>query len=340
MLRLLLLFAIVGGATIAQAQYVLDVRAPVNTAQAVYANSMRQSNVMNNLVMLINKHIRVDREVPIIARSCGTANAFYNPNTREISLCYELMVESQLKRQREGINGGALSQSVWAETALVLLHEVGHHLIHEYTLPVLGKEEDAADKIAAYILLASDGDVVLKFGARFFETPERGFFSLSTGGTPDYSGVHGLPQQRHANLICWGMGKNPAMFSDQVERAKLSRDRLQRCNQEYTLMKRDLTALLGSRLVTAGPPDVNLQRLGSLAEANQCLACHKPSEKAVGPSFSEIAKRYEPNAVREVLQRKVSSGSQGIWGVVPAPAMPNIGVSTVDELSQWISAFR
>lgn len=333
----------------AQAQYVLDVRAPANAEQAVYANNMRQGDSMRNLVTLINKHVKVDREVPIIARSCGTVNAFYNPNTREVILCYELMVDSQMKRQREGINGGPLLQSIYAEAAFVLLHEVGHHLIHEYSLPVLGKEEDAADKIAAYILLASGGEAVLKRGMRSFITPPRGLFSLATSSEPDYSSVHGLPQQRLANIVCWGMGKSPAMFSDQIEVAKLSRSRLQGCTREYEMMKRDLTSLLGQRLLVAETSTAETQSNGAslrqdrgatLASENQCAACHKPRDPSVGPSLSAMAQRYDDGALRTALLRKVNQGAQGNWGSVPAPAMPSISDTDSEELSRWVASFR
>jgi len=42
---------------------------------------------------------------------------------------------------------------VFANTVFVLFHELGHGLIHEFDLPVLGEEEDAADTIASIFLL-------------------------------------------------------------------------------------------------------------------------------------------------------------------------------------------
>ena len=45
---------------------------------------------------------------------------------------------------------------VFANTVFVLFHELGHGLIHEFDLPVLGEEEDAADTIASIILLSAE----------------------------------------------------------------------------------------------------------------------------------------------------------------------------------------
>jgi cytochrome c551/c552 len=55
----------------------------------------------------------------------------------------------------------------------------------------------------------------------------------------------------------------------------------------------------------------------------------------VGPSFREIAKKYEAGE-RERLAAKVRQGSQGAWGNVPMP--PNAHVSDADArtLVDWI----
>jgi len=331
----------------AQAQYALKVMPPAAAEHAQFANHIRQTDVMNNLVLLFNKYVKVDREVPIIARSCGQANAFYYPTRREIVLCYDLMTESQALLSRQGLSGGDLASGVYAETAFILLHEVGHHLINEFELPVLGREEDAADKIAAYILLASGGDEVLLRAMSFFGNRQRGVFGQVLQGEHDYSAAHGLPQQRLANLACWGYGKSPENFVRAVQAAKLSTTRLRRCEGEYQAMQRDIDALLGDRLITrasvsthANASGNNRLRWNALANDNQCVACHKPREYSIGPSLTAMAQRYQPDEIRAVLARKLASGGVGVWGGVPAPAMPNISDADVGELSRWVASHR
>lgn len=105
------------------------------------------------------------REIPVIARACGVANAFYSPDRREITLCYELLVDSEKGLRRTIGNrykDAQHMQVLYSELAFVLLHEMGHHLIHEYSVPVLGGEEDAAGKIALYIFLTSGGEKIMK----------------------------------------------------------------------------------------------------------------------------------------------------------------------------------
>lgn len=56
------------------------------------------------------------------------------------------------------------------------------------------------------------------------------------------------------------------------------------------------------------------QELFSLARMNGCLECHTATSSKFGPSWNEIAKRYQdapPEAAREILIESVRNGSQG-----------------------------
>jgi len=59
------------------------------------------------------------------------------------------------------------------------------------------------------------------------------------------------------------------------------------------------------------------------APTSTCLACHQVSKKSIGPSFSEIAKKYKKQKnVSEYLAKKMLEGSVGVWGEQPMP--PNV----------------
>ena len=59
----------------------------------------------------------------------------------------------------------------------------------------------------------------------------------------------------------------------------------------------------------------------SLVEGSDCLGCHKLDERMIGPSYKEVAEKYEntPENV-EMLADKIIKGSSGVWGDVPMPA--------------------
>lgn len=58
-----------------------------------------------------------------------------------------------------------------------------------------------------------------------------------------------------------------------------------------------------------------------LIEGADCLGCHKLDERLIGPSYQEVAKKYDntPENV-EMLAEKIIKGSLGVWGNVPMPA--------------------
>lgn len=59
----------------------------------------------------------------------------------------------------------------------------------------------------------------------------------------------------------------------------------------------------------------------SLIENADCLSCHELNERMIGPSYKEVAEKYEntPENV-EMLADKIIKGSSGVWGDVPMPA--------------------
>ena len=59
----------------------------------------------------------------------------------------------------------------------------------------------------------------------------------------------------------------------------------------------------------------------SLVEGSDCLGYHKLDERLIGPSYKEVAAKYEntPENV-EMLADKIIKGSSGVWGDVPMPA--------------------
>lgn len=75
----------------------------------------------------------------------------------------------------------------------------------------------------------------------------------------------------------------------------------------------------------------------SLVEGADCLGCHKVEEKMIGPSYKEVAKKYEntPENV-EMLAEKIIKGSSGIWGDVPMPAHNGFSKENAKFMAQYI----
>ena len=73
-------------------------------------------------------------------------------------------------------------------------------------------------------------------------------------------------------------------------------------------------------------------------QQNACLACHGMDNRLVGPSFREIATRYQGKAdAGAYLAQRIKEGGQGVWGSI---AMPAQAISVVDAqvVAKWLAA--
>jgi hypothetical protein len=116
----------------------------------------------------------------------------------------------------------------------VLLHELAHAAISEMRLPVLGKQEDAADSYAA-VRLITIGSV---FTHRVLAEAARGWFlsdrrDRNGGEKIEYYDEHGLDRQRAYQIVCFMVGSDPEKFRDLANETKLPVDRQQSCARDY-----------------------------------------------------------------------------------------------------------
>jgi cytochrome c len=104
-----------------------------------------------------------------------------------------------------------------------------------------------------------------------------------------------------------------------------------------TLIWNSLLALGLTVLLPAAHAQVNPDAAKALAEKNLCLACHKVEEKLVGPSFRDVAKKYQGVAGTEAkLIAKVKQGGKGVWGPVPMPPATNVPDDDLKTIVAWI----
>lgn len=66
-----------------------------------------------------------------------------------------------------------------------------------------------------------------------------------------------------------------------------------------------------------------------LIAKSDCVACHKPTVKLIGPSFQDIAKKYAPTIKNyDLLIEKIIKGGSGVWG--PMAMSPHTTLSKAD----------
>lgn len=97
--------------------------------------------------------------------------------------------------------------------------------------------------------------------------------------------------------------------------------------------------LLAVRYVKNGKTvSANSQNNGvDIIVASNCITCHGFNTKAMGPSFAQINKRYPATrANRDSLVKRIQYGSAGIWGKEKMPPHPELSISDIRSIVQWL----
>lgn len=86
------------------------------------------------------------------------------------------------------------------------------------------------------------------------------------------------------------------------------------------------------------PLDTLLAQKGKVLIAySDCYQCHREENRAKGPSFSAIAKRYPlQKSYIELLSRKIISGGSGTWGYPVMSAHPKLSETEARSMVTYI----
>lgn len=78
-----------------------------------------------------------------------------------------------------------------------------------------------------------------------------------------------------------------------------------------------------------------------LKKAN-CMACHAVDQKRFGPSFKEVATKYqgEGAGIVDKLAKKIQVGGAGAWGQLPMPPQPQVSDADAKTMAQYILSLK
>jgi Putative metallopeptidase len=115
------------------------------------------------------------------------------------------------------------------------VHEVGHMVITELGLPVLGREEDAADSYAVVTMLKvgdnlSD-NILIQSARGWFMSDAR---AKKQKATVVFYDAHGLDRQRAYNIVCLMVGSDPERFSKVADLTKMPEERQGTCQGDFS----------------------------------------------------------------------------------------------------------
>lgn len=221
------------------------------------AHQIRNERWLDEVVADLNRQFRLPHDIDINTAECGDSNAFFEPGANSITLCYELVAELQQQAATTDWPASERDDYVSGVLSFVLLHELGHALVHVLSLPVTGREEDVADQLAVASLLGEPSD---RSGQDFAHSVAQighvaSWFQLNARGEYDMEALadsHALDEQRFYNVMCWLYGAQPAAFADMVKDGQLPAERAEGCADEYRQILDSWDTLLAPHRLKSG----------------------------------------------------------------------------------------
>ncbi|RAI84653.1 c-type cytochrome [Algoriphagus yeomjeoni] len=72
-------------------------------------------------------------------------------------------------------------------------------------------------------------------------------------------------------------------------------------------------------------------------KASDCTSCHMVERKIVGPSYADVAAKYEATEENiEMLAKKVIEGGVGTWGEIPMPPHPALSIEDAKDMVAYV----
>jgi hypothetical protein len=208
--------------------------APKDSKHQHIHDRLRQRRVIERLAEYLAP-FRLPREVTMKVEGCdGTVNAFYEEAV--IKVCYEYIAYIYDNAPTAPLLGGlGPEDALIGPTVDVFLHEFGHAVFDLLELPVMGREEDAADLFSAYtqLMIGKDEARVLIVGTAFLGHREMQEMMKRSLDIKDFAKEHGLPAQRFFNILCIAYGFDKELFADAVSHWHLPSERAEGCEDEY-----------------------------------------------------------------------------------------------------------
>ena len=209
---------------------------------------LKRREVLEHLQAFLSP-LQLTRRVQVRVEECGAETRPYRPGGA-VTICYEYIARIEALAPPAKTPEGVLREDMIAGAFVqVMLHEFAHAVFDILQVPLLGREEDAADKLAAFIMLQFGKEVALPTlsgAAWFFEASKRTW----TGS--DFSDVSGTEQQRFYNYLCIAHGADPRLFAPLLRNTLLKTHRAANCTSEYS----DLQFAFNSTIMRHVDPDL------------------------------------------------------------------------------------
>jgi Putative metallopeptidase len=214
-------------------RFVVQFASPRNADERFLVQLLRAAQLPQVFTEL-GRHLKLPRNITIRVQG-GKDGPYYNPANRTIILNhpFSALVLNVFQQEYPKITPHRLGELFAELEYFVLFHEVGHALVDQWDLPVVGREEDAVDAFSTIFMteFVNEGEFALA-GADFF------YYLAGTHQLDevDFADEHSFDKQRAYSIACWVYGSNPTRYG--FLRQFLPVSRRVRCPDEYRKLKK------------------------------------------------------------------------------------------------------
>jgi hypothetical protein len=221
---------------------------PKNPAHQPIYEQLKEIRFLEKVQEFLSR-VRLPRTLLVKLEGCdGDANASYDKDI--IVVCYEYIDELWKTVPEETIEAGVTQADALVGPLFdTTLHEFAHAMFDMLGVPVLGREEDAADQVSAYMMLhlgKAEARRLIVGTSYAYKTEAEAATAPPT--MKQFADAHGTPAQRFYNLLCIAYGADAQLFGDMVEKGHLPKDRAEDCKDEYQQVAYAYEKLVGQHI--------------------------------------------------------------------------------------------
>ena len=211
---------------------------------------------IEKLIADLNQRVKLPFDIYVVFVDCELPDAFYEPETRQITLCYQLIDEFYDLFGKKLKDKTKLDDAVKAATVATFFHELGHGLVDAWKIPITGREEDAVDQLSTLVLIEATegGEQMALEGALTFK-----LYADTEKGEKIYWDEHSLDEQRFFDTICLVYGHDEKKYSYLVKNGTLPEERAAVCFDDYARVNRSWRQLLAPYLKFSEQPRPKLR---------------------------------------------------------------------------------
>ena len=197
---------------------------------------LEKSPELQLIISLINQEIKLNES--LMLEFGGSDGPLFDSGINKILIPYDFMLEVEQRfKHAKYLSDTGLSNKEATMDALMhtIFHELAHALIFQFDLPVLGKEEDAADGLASVLLIEylEKGQEVVITAADLFDLESQDIIEYQA---EDYWDEHSLDIQRYYSSICHVYGSDPKKYKQVKIDEKFSNEKAENCIDDYDIL--------------------------------------------------------------------------------------------------------